>query len=235
MNHLSPALSYRPVLGPSLQASKWQTSPVLIDGEEMQRLFDALGDFWIVQISGLIPIGKEIIKREEFLEVYRQYINSLKNGTLAFDSRMRPYFSSVLTVDLDAVYAVKVNEGHSLVKILKPVIQLQTHRFDYSSADGSFRSMVLGNDCVHWGVQFSYPHLYQDEKLQVHTVREGETFPNTALFKRLQGWVRSNTIATPIEVAGKTVNVPIRIGKQCLNWINTHPQLKAKGLNVKNG
>jgi hypothetical protein len=48
----------------------------------------------------------------------------------------------------------------------------------------------------------------------------------------MQQWVRSHTIATPFEVEGKKVNVPIRLGKECLSRINSHPQLQAKGLRV---
>ena len=75
-------------------------------------------------------------------------------------------------------------------------------------------------------------HLYQDQHLQVLTVKEGLQFPNTAVFKKMQQWTRMYTIATPFEVEGKKVNVPIRLGKQCLQWIHHHPQLQAKGLRV---
>jgi hypothetical protein len=222
----------RPTIGYSLQASKWQKSPLLIDVDEMKALLTVLGQFWIVQISGVIPIGQEIISREAFLEVYHHYLITLKKGKNSEDPRVRPYFSAVFTTFLEALYAVQVNEGHYLVKVQQPVIQLQAHRFDYSFADGTFRSMVMGIDSISWGIQFSYPHLYQDENLQVLTVREGVQFPNTILFKRLQQWVRANTIATPFEVEGKKINVPIRLGKHCLSWINTLPQLQAKGLRV---
>lgn len=232
MSSLPPKIPLRAALNSSFQASKWQTCSLLLDSDEMEELLNDLGNFEIVQISGVIPTGHEIIKRADFLEVYGLYIEALKRGEISSDTRIRPYFSSVLTLDLNALYAVKINEGHSLVKIQKPVIQLQTHRFDYSFADGKFRSMVMGFDSIYWGVQFSYPHLYQDDKLQVFTVREGAQFPNTSLFKKLQAWVRTYTIATPIEVQGKKINVPIRLGKKCLSWINQHPQLKAKGLKV---
>jgi hypothetical protein len=229
---MTPSLPHRPVVGPSLQASKWQKCPVLLDVNEMGELFKALGSFWIIQISGLIPTGQEIIGQEAFLEVYSHYIDSLKRGENTTDSRLRPYFSSVLTTNLESLYTVTINETHGLVKVHQPVIQLQGHRFDYSFADGKFRSMVLGYDSILWGLQFSYPHLYQNDQLEVFTVREGAQFPNTALFKQLQKWMRMHTIATPIEVEGKRVNVPIRLGKQCLSWINSHPQLKAKGLHI---
>ncbi len=232
MNSLPSSIPFRQAVHTSLQASKWQKSPLLLDVEEMEDLLKVLGNFWIVQISGLISIGQEIINRESFLDLYRHYINALKQGEVPSDIRLRAYFSSVLTNFLEALYAVQVNESQCLVKIQQPVIQLQAHRFDYSFVDRTFRSMVFGQDSVQWGIQFSYPHLYQDENLQVMTVKESPQFPNTALFKRLQQWTRAHTIATPFEVAGKRINVPIRLGKQCLSWINHHPQLQAKGLRV---
>lgn len=229
---MSAMIPFRSAFGSTYQASKWQACHVLIEADEMRDLFDALGNFWIVQISGLIPLGQEIVPREDFLSLYSSYIAALKRGEILTDSRLRSYFSSVFTVDLNALYAVKVNGQQSVVKISKPVVQLQAHRFDYSSADGKFRSMVLGYDSIHWGLQFSYPHFYQDENLEVFTVREGAQFPNTALFKQLQRWVRSHTLATPFEVEGKRINVPIRLGKHCLSWINSHPQFSAKRLKV---
>lgn len=232
MNAPSSPIPFRETVGATLQASKWQKCPLLIDSDEMEGLLKTLGNFWIVQISGLIPIGCECVDREKFLEVYHHYIKTLKEGEIPSDSRFRSYFSSVFTKSLDPLYRVKVNDKQCLVKVMHPVIQLQTHRFNYSAADGTFRSMVFGTDSIHWGLQFSYPHLYQDETCQVFTVKEGPQFPNTSLFKKIQQWVRSHTIATPFESEGKRFNVPIRLGKQCLSWINNHPQLKTKGLRV---
>lgn len=226
------SIPLRPTVSYSLQASKWQKLPMLIDVSEMCTLLNALGQFWMVQTSGLIAIEEEVISQKAFLDVYQLYISSLKKGEEIRDPRIRPYFSSVWTTFLDALYAVKVNEKQCLVKVQRPVVQLQAHRFDYASADDSFRSMVMGQDSISWGIQFSYPHLYQDANLQVLTVRESPQFPNTTLFKKMQQWVRSHTIATPFEVEGKKVNVPIRLGKECLTWINSHPQLQARGLRV---
>jgi hypothetical protein len=228
----SSSISFRAAVAPSFQASRWQKCPLLLDPAEMEELLAVLKEFWIVQTGGLIQIGQEIISHKAFLEVYRQYIAAIKQGEPLADSYVRPYFSSVITSFLEALYAVPINESQCLVKVQLPVLQLQTHRFDYSSADGKFRSMVLGYESIHWGIQFAYPHLYQDENFQVFTVKEGAKFPNTTLFKSLQQWVRSKTIATPFEIQGKRVNVPIRLGKQCLSWINTYPQLQAKGLRV---
>lgn len=226
------SIPLRPTVGSSLQASKWQKIPLLIDENEMQTLLFELGKLWIVRTSGVISNGEEVISQADFLEVYKFYIDALKKGENVQDPRLRSYFSAILTTFPEALYRVALNENQSLVKVIQPVIQLQAHRFDYSFADHTFRSMVMGNESVSWGIQFSYPQIYQDDHLQVLKVREGSQFPNTALFKKLQQWIRAHTIATPFEVEGKKVNVPIRLGKKCLQWINIHPQLQAKGLRV---
>jgi hypothetical protein len=200
----------------------------------MADLFEFMGEFWIVQVSGLIPIGRELIDRETFLKVYQGYVTALKEGKELEDTRIRSYFSGVLTISPESLYTVKVKEDVCLVKVQHPVIQMQAHRFDYSLADNTFRSMVMGSSTIPWGIQFSYPHLCQDENFQVFTVREGTQFPNTSLFKKLQQWVRMHTIATPFEVEGKKINVPIRLGKKCLSWINSYSHLQAKGLKVTN-
>ena len=217
----------------SLQAAKWQKIPVLLDYSEMEELFSHLGEFYIVKASGLIPDGEELISQMDFLKAYKVYIEDLAHGqTPVLNERERAFFTAVLTTTSDALYKVKVNEQQCLVKMRLPIIQMQSHRFDYFTADNSFRSMVMGFDAIAWGIQFSYPSICQNETMEVVQIREGDGFPNTPLFKKLQRWTRTATIATPIVVEGKVVNVPIRIGKKCLPWINQHPQLKERGLLV---
>lgn len=197
----------------------------------MEELITALGTFWIVLVSGVIPVGQEIVTPQAFLEIYQEYVDALLQGTLQFE-RYRPFFSSVWTTSLDMLYAVPIAEGKQLVRAHRPVIQLQPHRLAYSPSDGKLRSMVFGEETISWGIQFSYPALYQDESLQVFAVKEGDLFPNTALFKRLQQWMRSNTIPTPFEIkGGERINSPIRTGKRC-TWIHAHPQLKARGWRI---
>lgn len=227
-----PVIPQHLSVGYTLQASKWQKCPLLIDVEEMRDLMTSIGPFWIVQVSGVIKRGDEVIDPKLFLEVYSNYIEALKEGRVPADPRIRSLFSSVWTTDLESIYTVPVSESTVLVKVAKPVVQLQSHRFDYSSADGSFRSMVLGQEAVDWGIQFSFPHFYQDAECQVVTVREEEQFPNAFLFKKVQQWVRGHTSPIPFDIDGKRVNVPIRIGKQCFSWINQHRQLILKDLKI---
>ena len=125
----------------------------------------------------------------------------------------------------------QVGEGETLLRIRGPVVQLRPHRFSYSAVDGKFRSMVMGTQTISWGVQFSYPQFCQLPDASVHQVND--SFPNTAVFKQLQRWVRHNTIPTPLKVDGTRTNVPIRLGKNCIPWIHRHPHLIQQNIIVE--
>lgn len=207
---------------------------MLIDADEMESLFEALGDFEIFHTGCISHKGEGHIPRREFLKNYREYIETLKRGELPEDAQHRFCFSSVFTRTTDCLFAVPIGDDSRLIRVAKPVIQLQLHRMDYSSDDGKFRPMVMGEDTIVWGLQFSYPHLCMENgSKEVEKVTDCEEFPNTSLFHALQQWMRRNTLPTPFLVDGKRVNVPIKIGKGVLSWINDHPQLMKKGLRVE--
>lgn len=226
-------LSERQSIGASLQASKWQKIPVLLDVDEMKTLIEVLSPFWMIQTSGIFLLNEEFVVIEKFLDLYAQYIQDLKIGKFYSSSLLRAYFSSVWTNTLKALYKVKMKPESYVIGVELPVVQLQAHRFTYSSADQKIRSMALGFDSIEWGILFSFPSLFQDQNFQVHAINNKSQFSNFQLFKHLQQWMRSNTSVTSFIVQGEVVNVPIRLGKMCKSWINTHPQLIAKGLQVR--
>lgn len=214
-----------------LRVSKSLKYPVLIDIEEMRSLFMHLGDFCIYVVSEVVNRETAAVSQEEFLERYAGYVDALKSGTLPDERPLKRYFSSIFSLSPEPLYAQQVGEERFLVKSLKPIIQLQSHHFFFSQVDHKFHSMVSSEGSVTWGIQFSYPQIYQDPKsLEFSKVSVSSDFPNTALFLRLVQWLRKNTQPTPFIHGGKRENVPIRIGKQCLSWINVHPQLVEQGL-----
>ena len=159
-------------------------------------------------------------------------ISGFKEGFLD-EVLYRQTFSSVFTVSSDSVYALPVGTDRRLIRVSRPVIQLQSHALDYSPHDEKFRAMVFGIDSVLWGIQFSYPQLFLDSRTkEAKAVVENGEFPNTRFFHTLQRWIRHHTIPTPFFVEGKRINVPIRLGKECLSWINNHPQLIKKNIKV---
>ena len=230
MNHPQLRISTLAAEGP-MQASKWLQNQVLLSSDEMVALFAALGEFTIFQTSSVVKQGEGWVSHQTFLDRYKSYVDALQQGQMPEEASYA-LFSSVFTVDPESLYAVLVGEDKQLIRVCRPVIQLQIHRMDYSPADGKFRSMTFGTDSILWGIQFSYPQLFQDKgSLEIKQATSSE-FVNAALFQTLQRWVRHHTAPTPFLVDGVKINVPVRLGKQCFAWINQHPQLKEKGLMI---
>lgn len=217
----------------ALKISKTLKVPVLLDVQEMKRLLSSLEGAHLYLIQGLCKKNEGILTPEEFVEIYSTYIAYLKEGKTPPQAPFRPSFSSALSVSSDLLYSIDVDEETRLIKASRPVIQLQTNRITYSSDDATFRSQLFGEGGIEWGVQFSYPQLYQDPKTQdVWDVDESALFPNTKAFHALQKWIRHNTVPTPFLVDGKRINAPIRLGKECFPWIGKHPDLQAKGMGI---
>jgi hypothetical protein len=218
---------------PPMEVSKWLKIQVLLDFEEMVHLFEALGEFEIYLTGTVTKVGEGRVPKLEFITIYKGYVQSLIEGKLPDDSIFRSYFNAILTTSSDLLYSIPVLEGRQLIRASKPVIQLQSHSMDYSVHDGKFRPMIFGRDSIPWGIQFSYPQLFLDPNTkEILQIKEDETFPNTHLFRKLQKWIRKQTIPTSFQVENHKINVPMRLGKCCLTWINNHVQLCHKKIKV---
>jgi hypothetical protein len=213
-----------------LQVSKWLKTQVLLDQEEMQGLLAALGEIALICVSEPVTADEAIVSTSVFETKYAEYVDALKQGAVPSFQAYRRYFSSAMSSDLTSFYAIKLPQDKYLIKPIKPVIQLQAHQFFYSEQDKKFHPMVLSEESISWGLQFSYPQFFQD----VHTRKVGRTseFNNHALFTKLLKWVRSNTLPTPFKVGGAVTNSPIRVGRKSLAWIANHPQLTLKGISI---
>ncbi|HRD55463.1 MAG TPA: hypothetical protein PLC42_03610 [Parachlamydiaceae bacterium] len=199
----------------------------------MQQLIETLEPFDIC-LSGQIyhHESEAIISKDKFLECYLAYLEGIKSGKLLEEALYRPFFSSVFTKDLSALYQVKISDEAFLLKAAKPVLQLQAHRMHYSKQEQKFRPMIFGAESIHWGIQFSYPQLFQDNcTKEILSVLKAD-FINNQLYHKLQVWIRKNTIPTPFIDNFKRINATVRIGRSCLSWINQHPQLIERGLKV---
>lgn len=228
-----PLLISHPSQEGVVNLSKWLQHQVLLDKEEMRALFQELSPFFIYCASEPVTSDTAVITPDEFLTAYDTYIDTLVSGTISDDRALRRLFSAVLTTTPEALYAMPVSNQKYLIKLRKPVIQMQAHSFYHSTLDGKYHSMVLSPESISWGIQFSYPQIFQDPKTKLCVkVESSEDFPNTMLFMRLAKWIRHNTLPTPFVHNGQRTNVSMRIGKQALNWIDRHPQLQAKGLIV---
>ncbi len=214
-----------------LHSSRFLAVQVLLDGPEMTQLHAAVGSPIIASVSGVVGSNEGIVDASEFLSVYTEYATSLSQGRFPPEEHYRLMLSSVWTTDTDALYALRIDDNRRLVKVRRPVIQLQPHRFDYSKSDGKLRSMVHGPDTILWGVQFSFPQIFQDPASQ--EIHETQGSPNSKLYRSIQRWLREHSQPTPFVAHGVLQNSPIRLGKNCFRWIQNHPQLADHGLSVK--
>lgn len=214
-----------------LQVSKSRKLPVLIDSDEMAHLFEILSPCRIFDVSRPVGLQEGEVAKEYFLDKYRAYVDGIKQGSLIDETPLRPYFSSIITLESSAIFAQELANGKYLIKARLPAIQMQRHHFIISD---TFHSGVMGEESITWGIQFSYPQLYLDPKTkEIGKVEKNHLFPNTELFHKLAKWVRDHTLATPFIFNGKKVNQPMRLGKNCFSWINRHPKLQARGVYVE--
>ncbi len=223
----------QPKGSPPFLASKWFHIQLLVDVEELTSLLVAWEEVLLFSTMGVHLLGEGEILREALLEAWSSYIFALKKGEVIQEQKLRPYVTLAITKKDDAVVSLDIGEGKEIITAIKPIIQMQMHRFDYSLFDGKFRPMVLGKDTISWGIQLSYPQLFQDpETREVHNTLVSGLYDNTALFRVLQQWTRKYTVPTPFIVQGKKIYAPLRLGKRCFSWVNMHQELLMRGLVV---
>lgn len=214
-------------------ASKWLKHQFLIDEEEMVSFLDAIGDVLFFHASGPVSASKASLSKQDFLQVYRSYILAIKNGEAVDEKELRRFFCNYLTNDASCLYQVELPQDRVLIKVAKPVVQMQFHHFFASNVDGKFHSMVMTKESVHWGIQLSFPQIFQDPKTHEYfKVSDSTLFSNVLLFKKVISWLRHHAVPTPFLFRGEKTRVPFRLGKKCFPWIDRHPGLKEKNIFV---
>jgi hypothetical protein len=204
-----------------LQATKWVSIQTLLELEELKSLF-SLSSFKIVPIGRVVSLEKKEISKTYFFEVYGNYLDRLKNGDPPITQEMREAFSSCLTKDDFCIKEQKIQDKVILRPSL-PVIQLQISSFHVSKETLKIFPQVFGQDTLSFGLYISFPQLYEDEEGEPQNSRNT---PNGELFKQFQKWTREHTIPTCFLIEDTKVNTSLRLGKKCLSFINTLPQMK---------
>ena len=218
-----------------LKASKYIKIQCLLSSEELRELFTLLGELLLIYNHSPASLKEAILSAEDLFYFYEEYITAVKQEQGINFKPFGKKFSFLMTQDRDAIFAAPIEEDRYLIHSTRPIIQCQHHQFFVSGLDGEYHSMVLSPESISWGLQFSYPQLYQDPvTLEIQKVMDRVSFPNTEIFHKLQRFIREKTLPTGFEFMGQKKYVPFRIGKECLPWIGRHPQLKARGLTVIN-
>ncbi len=207
------------------QGAKWLKFQVLCEERELRELFSTLAPFSLFPLTGLCD-GKPIAE-EVFLETYGAWVNLLRKGIVPPERAVRTFLAAALSPDLEALWLQEVPNKGYLVRVAKPLLQMQSAWFSYSSSDGQFRPMTLGAGAIFWGLQFSYPQVYQEAK-----TGEIKEIGKNPFFAKLRPWIRQWTRPVPFVVEGRRMNSSLRLGNHCFSWIHHHPQLKEQNIQV---
>ncbi|MBX9924346.1 MAG: hypothetical protein K2Y01_09570 [Rhabdochlamydiaceae bacterium] len=218
------------------RASKWLKHAVLLSVDELRSLLSVLSSFVLIPASGLLTEASWQVSEQEFLEKYASYLDWMKLHETLPPPSLRRFFSLMLSNSLDPFYAVAVPDEKIAIKASLPVIQIQLFHCFFSSFDHQIRSMVASPESFGWGIQISYPQIYEHPKThQFAKVLLEEGFPNSKPFKEMVFWLRKNTQPVALQEDGRAY-APFRIGKLSLNARETHKGLQnmlSNGLRIQ--
>lgn len=221
------------------QGSKWLKFHVLCNREELEAFFAQIRPFFIFPLGGIVD--GHPISEKTFLDAWSECIHGLQNSIVPKIEDLRRILACAWVDNLHSLWLQKVEGKGYLAKICQPVVQVQAHWFSFSEVDRVFRPMSMGPESIFWGLQFSYPQIFQDP-----VTMELKTVERSMLFEKLRVWVREATRPTPFSIdrilpqlnsseaesVKEKVCVPIRLGRKCFSWIGKHPQLIARGIGV---
>ncbi len=205
------------------RASKWLKHAILLNTEEMRSLLSLVDPFFLIPASGVLPDADWQVSLEEFLKQYQTYLKWMESDPALPPPPLRRFFSLMLSSSLDVFYSMAVAPGKKIIKASLPVIQIQLYHCFFSSFDHQIRSMVLSPESFGWGIQISYPQIYEDPKTHQYSkvLLEEDKFSNSKAFKEMVSWLRKNTQPVPLQEEGRAY-APFRIGKQSLEKRQTH-------------
>ena len=213
-----------------IKISKFIEINVLLDKKELSALFEHLRDFVLLQTAKVVNSTNFQITKDQFISHYDEYIKAISEISSTDEGESKDATAKNLTLAMSEgfseVRAAEVQKDKYLLRPIKPIIQIRPHSFHFIKETEKFHSMVMGEDKAYFGLQFSYPQIFQDQNTHevIHTLKTND--PNTELFKKIRLWIRHNTKPTPFLFNGKKIVSTIRIGKECTSWVNNLKNLK---------
>ncbi len=210
-----------------MHCSKWLKHAALLESSALRDLLAEMGPLFFLPASGIVLEDSWRTSQDDFLARYDSYIESLL-VTKAFPSaETRRFFSLMLSPSLDDFYAIKTGEGRFALKACKPVIQVQLYHAFISSFDHQIHSMALSPGSFAFGLQISYPQIYEDPKThQFSKVLTSEEFASSLPFKKMVQWFRKNTKPAVLFIDQQRVCAPFRVGKEGRDFVGLHVELQ---------
>jgi hypothetical protein len=205
------------------QASKWLKYFVLCSGSELCKLMQKFDPLWIYPLAGFS--GGRLVAPSLYVDELERWPKEIIQSKGPDSARLRTFFPAALVDDPSALWLQEVSQGH-LVKIRKPVLQMQIHHFIYSHLTHAIYPMAMGQQAIFWGLLLTYPQVYQ-VKGAIYESFQDPRSRTRAWLTDLRAWMRRETVLAPLVVPTQgPLCHTLRLGKECLGWIHKHPGLK---------
>ncbi|PCI94021.1 hypothetical protein COB11_04430 [Candidatus Aerophobetes bacterium] len=216
-----------------LRASKHQRVQVLMEASELRELFFHLGDFYVVESAKVKDPEQQVITKEDYLKRYALYIDHLKTKLDSPEKDILSPLSVCFSKVLDCFYMIDVGNNKALIKQKAPSVFVQPFSFHYDSESASIFTGVHTKDRIFWGLEFSFPQMYQDPKtFDTIEILKDKQNPNTQLFKKLQSSLRKNTKPTSLNFSGVSKAFPFKLSQNSLAWVQDYPKLKQFNIQI---
>lgn len=211
----------------AFHCSKWMRHAVLLERKEMESLLEEIGLCFLVPGTGLVSKETAQISKEIFLSRYEDYLEEMLKTPGLPPSPIRNALTVMLSSTLESFYALAVSGDKLVVRARRPVIQLQMYHCFVSKVDHQIHPMAMSSDSFSWGIQISYPQIYEDPYAhEFIKVLHSKDLPDTALYKQIVQWLRDHTKPVSISLAGQKVKAPFRMGKLSRDWTLFHKGLE---------
>lgn len=183
----------------------------------MENLLKYLSPLSILNSSEVVPWEKISPAIDVFMNKYMTYIHMLQGKI----PKQKINLSYALSQQLNNFRAVAVAPDKFICRALQPDVHMQTCEFLLDSKR-KILPQVFSNESIRWGIQFSYPAIFQDGYTMEVFQATRESFPGWKLFSSIRKWIRNNTVPLPIHFQGKIIHLPIRLGIKATTWISSH-------------
>lgn len=200
--------------------SKWQKIQVLLDPIELKGLLQYLSPLFLLNTSGVIPREEISIEIEEFICIYEKYIAMLQGKI----PRERISLSYALTQRLENFAIVELSSNKYICRMIQPDVQMQAYSLLLDKS-GKPLSQVFSAGAASFGLQLSYPAIFQDALTGGVFSTAKNSFAGWKLFSAIRSWIRSHTFPLPIHFQEKNSRLPIRLGRLAATWITSHVDL----------
>lgn len=205
--------------------SRWASLEFLLDLSEIHELFQRLKPFHILSPYAGENQDPFCQTEQEFLSAYEQYLSALKGKEKIDLSLYRKMFTTFFSRNIEDIYRVPLASGKEMLKIERPFIQIKPIVLNVSSIDQSIHVSALNPTGILWGLQASFPQLFQKpNSADIDKVNPKEDV-NAELFKTLRGYIREKTKPVKFEVQDREIQTNFRVGEKCLEWIHQHSGL----------